>query len=265
MKYRTYKDMRATMDSYLFPRYIAAIAAIPRSGIIPAAYLSIRHNIPMPQFGSDFSMNSGPKLARDGKLLVVDDSISTGGTLKAFLDSNELSDKDIMPLAIYAADKSTGIDYLEYLPQPRLFEWNFQRHGIMTESAWDMDGVICQDWTLREVDHPLAYESFLHNAVPQWLPHVKIKAIVSGRYERRRPETVDWLSRHGVQYDELVLWPYPNRSNEAVAKWKLDCAKQLSASLFVESNPKQAAIISRSLPCLCPPTGELFLDGNTDN
>jgi hypothetical protein len=110
------------------------------------------------------------------------------------------------------------------------------------------------------------YRAFLAEVSPLILPRVNpIAAIVTGRLERHRGETVAWLDRHGIKYRALHMWPGNDpgeRSTEAVANWKGAVVRDLIESrVFVESDPGQAQTIAdvSGKWVICPALGRTLL------
>jgi hypothetical protein len=99
---------------------------------------------------------------------------------------------------------------------------------------------------------------------------VSIPLIVTARIEQYRPQTEEWLRRHGVSVDELVMAPWGSlaeRNRHDVAAWKAEHYRRflkrrhaLKPPLFIESCPHQAARIARLSGGLvvCPAAGRCF-------
>ena len=98
-------------------------------------------------------------------------------------------------------------------------------------------------------------------------PRRAIGHIVTGRAEKYRGETESWLARHGVQFESLTMTPWHSKAERMSAMklagerggWKAEQAKRLGVEMFIESCPKQAAIIAREagIPVFCTATQEL--------
>ena len=91
----------------------------------------------------------------------------------------------------------------------------------------DMDGVLCADRYLS----------------PLFIPPFKLHEVITGRAERWREITVDWLDKHGVEYGELVMIPNVTMDREVIAKFKAEVYSRSKADVFVESCPHQTLLI----------------------
>jgi uncharacterized HAD superfamily protein len=214
-------------------------------------------------------LRRGVAARREGRVLVLDDSVSSGGTLQAV--RRQLSGRtDIYYGALYGAEqKPPGVDEVfRHVPHPRCFEWNVF-HGNQIEAACvDMDGVLCADWTEREEDSGAGrdrYAEHLSAAAPRHVPTYPVLAIVTSRLEQYRPQTVAWLRRYGVRFRELLMSPHPSAAARqqagdharGKARWY---ERRPQARLFVESDLGQAREIARltGRPVLCTDSMEMY-------
>lgn len=104
----------------------------------------------------------------------------------------------------------------------------------------DMDGVLCEDPTIIT---GAEYEQFLIEARPKYT-HFEINEIITGRKERFREQTEEWLRRHGIKYKKLLMLP-DEKTLKDIARWKAEMYKISESELFIESDPRQAEIIKR--------------------
>lgn len=261
-----------------------AVCGIPRSGMIPAAYIAMRRNIRLVELADLLREPEGAisrsvirktnpivryKRKFGNRLLIVDDSssdqsVTISGLREQLAGQTTL---DISYAAAYRASANSKVDYFfREVPQLRMFEWNWFRHWRLPTALLDMDGVLCEDWKgPPEKDDDPAFREHLRNVRPLYLPDVPIRSVVTSRLERYRAETANWLERYGVQYKHLVM--HPAKTPEARraagdhAKRKAQAYMQKSdASLFVESDIRQARIIHEhsKRPVLCTDTMELL-------
>jgi hypothetical protein len=75
--------------------------------------------------------------------------------------------------------------------------------------------------------------------------------LCSGRNERNRPETVDWLSRQGVDYHELLLRRDEDYRSDSVVKRELIQAFDKSKILFVVEDRSRVVEMWRSEGLVC--------------
>lgn len=264
-----------------------AVCGVPRSGLIPATYIATRRNLRMVELNrllddpKDIITRSplrdvNPVMRHakpyGNKLLIVDDT-SSGQSVTFTSLREQLADAkglDITYACVYRESSKSKVDlYYEEIPQPRMFGWNWFRHWNLRSAMLDMDGVLCEDWTHRpEKDDDPEFVEHIKNAKPLYIPDVPVQAIVTSRLERYRSLTEEWLRKHGVVYNHLVMHPavtpefrrqmgdHAERKAAAYAKG----FKSKQTHLFVESDEKQAkkiaAIVKR--PVLCVDLMKMF-------
>ncbi len=268
MKFKTYQDLLE--DTKTWERHLPefdAICGVPRSGLLPATYLSTVRNtrlVPLNLLLADPAnaiarsplrdWNQGSQKLPGKRLLVVDDTSSNGITLRGIKDELEKTthNLDISYGVVYATKGSAQfVDYLHcQLPQPRMFEWNWFRHNShMYLGCCDMDGVLCEDWKSRqEQNEDPEFASHVRNAKPLWLPPVELTAVVTSRIERYRVETESWLHRHGIKFQHLIMHPAETPEQRRYASdhahRKAEAYIRFGRShLFVESDLQQARTI----------------------
>jgi len=261
-----------------------AVCGVPRSGLIPAAYLALRRNVRLVELGNLLSQPEGV-LERSGlresnpviklnkrygnKLLIVDDASSENSV--TFTDlrqrlKNQTS-LQITYAAVYRAAPSSQVDYYyREVPHPRMFGWNWWRHSNMKLAVMDMDGVICEDWKSRpEMEDDPEFENHVVNAKPLYIPGWPIIAISTSRIEKYRKQTQEWLARHKVYYEKLIMHPAPTpearrKLNDHAQRKAATYHKNKDAVIFVESDVKQAEKIFNltQRPVLCTDTMSMF-------
>lgn len=231
------------------------IVGIPRSGMIPAYTIGLYLNINVIDIDG-FIENRPLKKGRTRKtkdeifsahdakkVLIVDDSIMSGSSLKAALDKiPKPLIKKITTLAIYS-DKKNRNDvgfFLETVPAPRVFEWNIFHRDLISKACVDIDGVLCSDPTNEENDDGEKYINFLTNAKPHILPTYKIHSLVTNRLEKYRPQTEFWLQKHGITYENLIMLDLPNKE----ARQKSGSYAEHKASYFKKSKDLEIFIES---------------------
>ncbi|NIK23008.1 phosphoribosyltransferase [Paenibacillus lupini] len=282
MEYRSYSDLnrliRKNVSRFQTSKY-DLIVGIPRSGMLPAYMISLILNKKCCDIDSlinNIALKTGstrnskdeiiyPSDAK--KILIIDDSICSGKSL-----SNEISKipfnirEKITTLAVYTSEKvRDDVDItLEYVPTPRIFEWNIFHHSIVGNSCFDIDGVLCIDPTEEENDDGEKYNNFLLNALPYIIPTGKINSLVTSRLEKYRPETEVWLKNNGVVYENLLMLDLPTKEERqrlgAHASFKAEVYKKSGQELFYESDRNQAIKIHEltKKPVYCVDSNEFF-------
>lgn len=250
-----------------------AVVGIPRSGMIPAAIIATQLQLPLADAES-FARGvvygrSGRIATAPARVLLVDDTSNKGGAMKAAVARIAHRASEITRFAVFGpyqvAEPERIIDmFCEIVPGPRAFEWNMTKHARLPKWGFDFDGVLCRDPTKQENDDGPLYGKFLLGAEPLFLPTRPIGHIVTGRLEKYRGECQAWLKRYGIQYSQLHMAPFHSKAERMDAMkfaggrggWKAGIARETGVELFVESCPKQAAIIAREagIPTWCTRT-----------
>jgi predicted secreted acid phosphatase len=75
--------------------------------------------------------------------------------------------------------------------------------------------------------------------------------LCSGRPEEYRPQTVDWLARAGVRYDELRLRRRGDRRSDTIAKREMLEGLDLATILFVVEDRASVVEMWRQLGLVC--------------
>ena len=281
MNFRSYSDLISLVrrSMWQLPHDIELIVHVPRSGIIPAAQIALQRNLPIISL-DEFIAGAGDAArfsARErqhantgkGRVLIVDDSVGDGGALarvRAALSERPDDGRSVSFLAVYwSGVEVEGLDYwFEKVPRPRLFEWNALHHEGLSNFCVDIDGVLCRDPTRAENDDGPSYARFLHDADMLVNPTHEIGWLISNRLERYRPQTEDWLARHGIRYRELILLDgvsaETRRKAGAHGWFKGRVYRELPAEIFIESEPFQARDIAQIAvkPVLCTENWSLY-------
>ena len=283
MNYRTFSDLNEVIVSrlHVLPHDIDLVVGIPRSGMVPANLIALYLNKPLTDldsFKNGHIYNSGERgknfnMDNIKKVLVVDDSISSGNALeKCKVKLKDIESKfDIKYCCIYVIpEKVKAIDYyFDIVPLPRYFQWNIMNHTILEKACCDIDGVLCVDPTPDQNDDGDKYTDFVLNAKPLFIPKVKIGTLVTSRLEKYRKQTEIWLEKNNVKYDKLVMLDLPDMA----ARRKANCHGTFKASeykkdkymLFIESERKQAMQINEitNKPVLCTYDFQMVFDSQS--
>ena len=261
-----------------------AVCGVPRSGLVPAAYLALRRNIRLVELSEllrqpdgviarTFMRDSNPIIKHrkpyGNRLLIVDDSSS-----ERSVTFNELREKlkDQTSLAIsygavYRAAETSKLDYyFREVRLPRIFGWNWCRHFHMKTTLMDMDGVLCEDWKRRpEMNEDPEFVRHMASVKPLYIPDWPIMAVVTSRIERYRTQTENWLRSHNVRYGRLIMHPAESpeqrrKMNDHAERKAFVYGQCRDATLFVESDARQAEKIFKltQRPVLCTDTMSMF-------
>ncbi|MCA9056858.1 MAG: phosphoribosyltransferase, partial [Planctomycetaceae bacterium] len=276
----------------MIPPDITAIAGVARSGLSVATMLSMYTHLPMLTIrqsthdvvptGNGWRLGGNRHVNPEkDKVLVVDDTVMTGNSLKAIRPLVESMFTDAVYAAIYVnplANAKPDVWAVD-LPWPHLLEWNLFNSVLSPSVALDFDGILCNDCMPEQDDDGERYLEFLRTSGVRYLPRkVPVPLIVTARLERYRSETEDWLRRHGVAWHRLVMHPAPTlseRNKDDIAAYKAMHFSEWAAvhrptpgpTLFVESNDYQArriAELSRRM-VVCPGTASVYWFGDHES
>ncbi|MCT8987054.1 phosphoribosyltransferase family protein [Shewanella phaeophyticola] len=266
MIYKSYNDLSRDISANVHKlnyQNFDLIVGIPRSGMVPSYMVSLLlnvHCIDLPAFirneklskGITRNVQSNIIYAHDAKkILLIDDSIMFGRSIKNSLEKIPSSLlKNITTAVVYSSKQyheNVDIIFVQVEP-PRVFEWNIYHHPVVSNSCFDIDGVLCFDPTRDQNDDGEKYIDFIKNAKPRYIPTVQIDYLVTNRLEKYRKETENWLIKYGVKYNKLIMLDLPskaermNQSDYFAHKSKF--YKNCKSDLFVESDINQAIEIA---------------------
>jgi adenine/guanine phosphoribosyltransferase-like PRPP-binding protein len=267
------------------PPDITAIAGVARSGLSAATMLSMYLHLPMVtirqtmndvvQTGNGWRLGGTKHVnPRTEKILVVDDTVMTGNSLKAIKPLIDREFGNAVYAAVYVNPKALlkpdiwSVD----LPWPHILEWNVFNSILSPSAAMDFDGILCHDCPPGSDDDGPKYLDFIRNAKPLYMPRkCPIPLIVTARIERYRADTEDWLRRHGIRWNRLVMHPaatLAERRRDNIAAYKARHYSAWAAKhkatpgpiIFFESEDGQAREIATlsKLLTICPHTAGCY-------
>ena len=244
------------------PSDITAIAGVARSGLSPATMLSMYLHLPLLairqtlndviEAGNGWRLGGSSHIRPQGKVLIVDDTCMTGNSFRQVLPI--MRGWDAMTAAFYcipAVSLKPDMWQAE-LQWPHMLEWNIFNSVLSPNMALDFDGILCHDPERWQDDDGENYRQFILNAKPLYLPRkAPVPLIVTARIERYRAETMEWLTRHRIRVNQLIMHPAHStrereRDNVAAYKarhfaaWAKVHRPRPAPLMFVESDPRQA-------------------------
>jgi adenine/guanine phosphoribosyltransferase-like PRPP-binding protein len=254
-----------------------AVVGIARGGLVPASMAAGLLASKLAMIG--FERPSGavgwigaPPDA--GRILLVDDGCSTGGTMRAVRVALLAEGRDCLTLAVVHDPEVT--DYVPDLSHPMRALWRFPwERGEATPTGralratgagpdrtteapfhgLDLDGVFLPDVPLAvyEADLAAAVAQRHHTAPHDILPHFDPAraVVITGRPEMDRALTEEWLARHG--HGKLRVQCRPDsmpHETTLIARYKAETATLLGCTHFVESDPAQTILIASHAPHL---------------
>ena len=279
MRYVTINELNEMIRRNLWkiPHDIDLVVGIPRSGMLPADLIALYLNTRLSDIDSfaegrvySNGLTRGEYISEGEikKVLVVDDSICSGNSLlKAKKKLEAVQDKNFefvfcVPIATTRGAAMVDLCF-EIIDEDRVFEWNLFHHGVLANACVDIDGVLCVDPV--EDDDGEKYRSFIQATEPFFIPTCTINTLVSCRLEKYRAQTEYWLKNHGIDYAQLIMLDFPDKSTRL--KWgrhgvfkgeyyksRNDCV------LFIESSFQQAKQIAEisNKPVYCVETNTMI-------
>jgi len=105
--------------------------------------------------------------------------------------------------------------------------------------AWDLDGLICEDYPGHMGEE--RYTKWMKTARPLFIPSNAIEIIITGRQERFRRITEDWINSHHIQCRKLVMRPDNNTID--IIGFKVGAINRERVDIYLESDYGQACKI----------------------
>lgn len=264
----------------IIPNEYDCIIGIPRGGLLFANIIACHYGRPLatPEGfirGEVWFAKDVPLKPEEYKsILLVEDSIYTGKQLQEAKQKllNYDPSLNIKTATIFATVDNLAnkprVDYCLITQRSWTYsEWNLLTSLInfkmANRLAVDMDGVLCFDCP-PEIDiDEILYLNWLQNTSPKFIPSCKITAIITSRLEKYRPETEEWLRKHKIQYERLLMMPLKSKNQktlERVSEFKANSLKQIDASWYWESNLNEAEAIFRlsGVPVFCFENMQLY-------
>ena len=243
---------------------VSAIAGVPRSGMRVACDVAIRLGVPLYEAsyeglracggggGSRIRNGAihGHRKSFSGPIVVVDDSICSGMSLRELRKVPELA--DLPTYVIYAASPGRKLitGYVHAMELPHWFDWNFLNNGqILSQRrvGVDFDGVLCGDCLPADDDDGERYAAWMANVQPIRFPRdYRVPFIITARREAYRSITEAWLAKYRINYGTLIMYPgtFAERQQCDIGQWKAAECDRAGVGLFVESDYRQATRIA---------------------
>lgn len=268
----TFAELVAWTDQWArtFPTSYDLIVGIPRSGLLVASQLALKLGKPLatPELlveGQCWRSGEMELAAPPGRLLLADDSVSSGATFAESLRrvKEARGEWEVTTGAVIVTPETKGLVDLHHvvIPKPRLFEWNML-HVKPGRLATDLDGVLCENCPPGVDEDEDAYAAWIRTARPYLVPAFEVDFIVSSRLARYRDATEEWLARHGVRYRELLMWGIESKrlARGGHARQKIEKLVRIKPDMFWESSVVQAEEIWKAtkIPTLCVDEMRLF-------
>ena len=265
----------------MLPANTPFIIGIARSGLCVSTMVAMLLHLPLKVFRqSTYDLIDGGNGWRltgntggHGAPVVIDDTVMTGNSFRYSMPVIRKIYPNALSAAVYvnpSARLKPDIWAVD-LPWPHILEWNIFNSVLSPHLAYDFDGILCHDCPAGYDDDGPKYAEFLRDTKPLYLCRkTAIPLIVTARLEKYRPQTLEWLAKHGIAVNELIMGPWANnhaRARGDVAGYKakhfvefLKRRHAIKPPMFVESEPAQAkriADLSGGL-VVCPAANRVF-------
>ena len=270
------------------------VVPLPRGGFLPASIIASKFGKPLatPDMflkskywwttsiyvdkprGNNTEFNMDIPKKEDWKILLVDDVSYNGQGLlwrTKKLIQETLPKTTVFKVAPYCFERTkAGLDY--YCKVINIEHW-FEKDLLIRKRGTapifvDMDGVLCDDSPCFSTYDEKVYLESIKLAKPYLIPHWTIDAIITGRLEKYRPETEQWLKENKVKYNKLIMQEGNQITGTNHAMYKSKVIKSLSlppiGSIMIESSLEQSKVIYKEtgIQVICTETNQLF--GATD-
>ena len=263
INYKSISDLNYCIKNNInkIPKDVDLIVGIPRSGMLAANIIALNLNVnfvSIDEFLNNIKIKSSSRIIKKlekcsdaKKVLIVDDSVNAGNTIENIKQLLAKSTNNLIYCCIYGLKKTYNkVDVcMEQVEEPRLFEWNIFHRSFLEKCCVDMDGVLCKDPTEKQNDDGPEYSNFLFNTPALIKPTFKIGSIVTSRLEKYREQTVEWLKKNQIKYDNLYMLDSDaktRREKMLHAPFKAKIYKKIiSSELFIESDYYQSIEISK--------------------
>jgi orotate phosphoribosyltransferase len=237
--YRSIDDLnRLVRDAAgKLPSDIDLVVGIPRSGLLVANLLALHMHLPLATLGGfqrgevlDIGSRFARRPAATRKVLVVDDSVSSGRQLRAAREILKGAAVPVLYATAYCTPESLSlVDFaFEVLPQPRAFEWNILNGEVLRSSCVDLEAIVGANDDL---------------AAPRTRQfHYPVGHIVSARPESMRAAVEAALRRGDIEWGQLWLAPASDGGDAHLAV----TYRQSGASLFITRDLAGARVVAEA-------------------
>ena len=251
------------------PKDIDLIIGIPRSGLIISTMIAEYIGKPSTDlFGFLYGIKTelmafssiAPQVSYDNikHILLVDDGVGLGTSMKKAKNMviNKYPNLKITTYSPFVEPFSTDkVDIYCTVLRDQFMPWSIMKRGIEVACV-DIDGVLTEDVPAQFDTDDENYITFLRNQKPMFRPDRPIHTLVSGRLEKYREITEEWLNKNNITYKHLILLNLPNkyeRSKINVGEYKANVYRNSGTELFIESDFNEANTIHNltKMPVFC--------------
>jgi hypoxanthine phosphoribosyltransferase len=239
----------------MLPKDFDCIIGVPRSGLLIANVLAAKMGKPL-STADDFVRGivwvskDSEKGSAYKRVLIVEDAVDTARALKEDIAKlkayNPLLEVKTGCLFTQNPEMQRWIDYYYASAHDAPAEWHMHSFFKSTVLAVDLDGVLLEEKTGN----------------PLLIPAFHVEAVITARLENQRAAVEEWLKRHGVKCNKLIMFQgkAEERSLMNLAKYKAESIRLVGAEWFWESEPEMAEAICGiiKLPIYCPTNRRIY-------
>ena len=271
-RYYHYNDLtqyaRELISTIARDHHIAGVAGVPRSGMLAASAAAIHLGVPLFEANMDGvqSISHGRRLdnlKQEGRIVIMEDSLNSGVRFTHL--RRKLGNSHIYA-AVFSTPRSIPkADYVHVnLPLPHWFDWWLwgSQYLVNRNIGIDFDGILCHDCPAEKDTDDAVYEQWMRTVEP--LRHARpygVGTVITGRLEKYRPITEEWLARNRQQVKKVHFGQWPTaRERNHIADFKAKMVQELELTAYIESDVRQARRIAEitKRPVACPAANYVF-------
>ncbi|MGB9591413.1 MAG: hypothetical protein ACPL1K_02735 [Candidatus Kryptoniota bacterium] len=225
-----------------------------------------KYKFPAVRPGNEFSLPAATVVASHLGVPLCLETFVDSDVLAIFdIVSSPVSEADHPAAAVYVTNEQAGRNLCSFacMTYTNFAEWRFLHEYYVTQAAFDLDGLLCEDPHVPDNDP--GYIQHLINAKPLYLIQQIPIVIITARCEIYRLQTEQWLKNNNILVKELVMWPYEEAKRweipTAIASWKAaELTKRPEIKYYFESDVVQSKLIAEyaRIPVVCLPAGLLY-------
>lgn len=243
---------------YKLPEDIDLVVGVPRSGLIISIMLAEFRSLPSTDLFSYINNIPVQKIAKESNapiydvtqakhILLVDDAVGFGISMT---NAKNLIQKQknvkITTFAVFTEDYGKSkVDIYCSILKDQFLPWSVLKRSTPVACV-DIDGVLTQDVPDNMNDDGQKYIQYLTNQKQMFVPDREIHTLVTGRLEKYRTITEDWLKLHNIRYRKLVMLNLQNNAERTkinVGEYKAAVYNASKLPLFIESSVHEATTI----------------------
>ena len=254
------EDCKNLLLPQVYNLKLKGVLGIPRSGMLPASMIAMWLNLPLYYLDENDNLKvlsgatdfGGVRMkdfqdCKEGRILIVDDTMYAGTAMKNI--KNRLLEDVYFATVYFKPDCEHKPDFFaKELSPPHLLEWNLFNCTYIEKALLDFDGIFSPNIPVPICEDDEKYVKFIKDVkpFPHRIPKTYCAGIVTGRLEKYRDITEEWLKRHGIDYGFLKMFPTEREQErnknhvEEVSSFKAKIFSESDAHFFIESEIAEA-------------------------